>query len=172
MPACLSVMSERFVPTGSSPLHSVICLSTTSGSFCSAIVIVSRLGRCGELAKPYAVAGLNVYGADSDEEAELIASSQQQFTVELFAGRPGELQPPVAAYRDCVGSQGAATIEQVLGCAIAAGPAKIAAGLADFAERTKADEIMVSSATYDHRARRRSLEITAQAASQSIVKRR
>nr|WP_317627718.1 MsnO8 family LLM class oxidoreductase [Halotalea alkalilenta] len=34
------------------------------------------------LADPYAAAGLNVYAADSDEEAELIASSQQQFSVE------------------------------------------------------------------------------------------
>lgn len=122
-----------------------------------------------QLAAPYAAAGLNVYAADSDEEAELIASSQQQFTVELYAGRPGPLRPPVARYRDRVGLHGAATIDHVLRCSVAGGPAKIAAGLADFAERTKVDEIMVSSAIYDHRARRRSLEITAQAASQSIV---
>lgn len=121
------------------------------------------------LAEPYVAAGLNVYAADSDEEAELIASSQQQFSVELFAGSPGELQPPVAGYRDRVGPQGVATIEQVLGCSIAGGPAKIAAGLAQFAERTKVDEIMVSSAVYDHRARRRSLEITARIASQAMV---
>lgn len=122
-----------------------------------------------QLAEPYAAAGLNVYAADSDEEAELIASSQQQFTVELFAGRPGELQPPVAGYRDHVGPRGAATIDQVLRCSVTGGPAQIVDGLTAFAERTRADEIMVSSAIYDHRARRRSLEITAQVASQSIV---
>ncbi|WP_053268295.1 LLM class flavin-dependent oxidoreductase [Pseudomonas chlororaphis] len=122
-----------------------------------------------QLAEPYVAAGLNVYAADSDEEAELIASSQQQFSVELLAGKPGELRPPVAGYRDRVGSQGVTTIDHVLRCSVAGGPAKIAAGFADFAERTKVDEIMVSSAIYDHRARRRSLEITAQVASQSIV---
>ena len=124
-----------------------------------------------QLDKPYVAAGLNVYAADSDEEAELIASSQQQFSVELFAGKPGKLQPPVDGYRDRVGSQGVTTIDRVLRCSVAGGPTKIAAGLTAFAERTKIDEIMVSSAIYDHGARRRSLEVTAKVASQIIGKR-
>ncbi|WP_280540770.1 LLM class flavin-dependent oxidoreductase [Chromohalobacter sp. 11-W] len=124
-----------------------------------------------QLTEPYVAAGLNVYAADSDEEAELIASSQQQFSVELFAGKPGKLQTPIAGYRDRAGSRGATTIDRVLRCSVAGGPAQIVAGLTAFAERTMVDEIMVSSAIYDHGARRHSLELTAKAASQINGKR-
>lgn len=47
------------------------------------------------LDKPYAMAGFNVFAADTDEEAELLASSQQQAFVALRTGRPGKLPPPV-----------------------------------------------------------------------------
>ncbi|KAK0340933.1 hypothetical protein LTR94_028496, partial [Friedmanniomyces endolithicus] len=46
------------------------------------------------LDRPYAMAGFNVFAADTDEEAELLASSQQQAFVALRTGRPGKLPPP------------------------------------------------------------------------------
>ncbi len=41
-----------------------------------------------QLDKPYAMAGFNVFAADSDAEGELIASSQQQAFVALRTGHP------------------------------------------------------------------------------------
>ena len=117
-----------------------------------------------QLDRPYAMAGFNVFAADTDAEAELIASSQQQAFVALRTGKPGLFPPPLPGYRDGLGPQGAAMLDQVLSCSAIGGPAKIAAGLAAFVRRTQVDEIMVTSAIFDQHARKRSLTIAAEAA--------
>ncbi len=116
------------------------------------------------LAKPYAMAGFNVFAADTEEEAQLIATSQQQSFVRLRTGNPGQLPPPVAGYRDSLGPQGAAMLDNVLSCSAIGTPATVARGLAAFVERTGVDEVMVTSAIYDQTARKRSLTLTAEAA--------
>jgi luciferase family oxidoreductase group 1 len=116
------------------------------------------------LAKPYAMAGFNVFAADTEEEAQLIATSQQQSFVRLRTGNPGQLPPPVRGYRDSLGPQGAAMLDNVLSCSAIGTPATVARGLAAFVERTGVDEVMVTSAIYDQTARKRSLTLTAEAA--------
>jgi len=113
------------------------------------------------LSRPHVMAGFNVFAADSDAEAELLASSQQQSFVALRTGNPRQLPPPVAHYRDTLGPQGNAILDQVLQCSAVGGPAKVARGIAAFVERTGVDEVMVTSAIFDHEARKRSLSITA-----------
>ncbi|KQU48205.1 alkane 1-monooxygenase [Sphingomonas sp. Leaf339] len=117
-----------------------------------------------QLDRPYAIAGFNVFAADTDAEAELLATSQQQAFVALRTGNPRQLPPPVAGYRDSLGAQGNAVLDQVLSCSAIGGPAKVAQGLAAFVARTQVNEVMVTSAIYDHDARKRSLSITAAAA--------
>jgi luciferase family oxidoreductase group 1 len=114
------------------------------------------------LAKPHVMAGFNVFAADTDEEAELLASSQQQSFVALRTGNPRQMPPPVAGYRASLGAQGAAILDHVLQCSAVGGPAKVAREIAAFVERTGVDEVMVASAIYDHDARKRSLAITAE----------
>ena len=116
-----------------------------------------------QLDRPYAMAGFNVFAADTAEEAELLASSQQQAFVALRTGNPRQLPPPVAGYRDSLGAQGAAILDHVLQCSAVGTPETIARGIAAFIERTGVDEIMVASSIYDHAARKRSLTLTAQA---------
>ena len=116
-----------------------------------------------QLDRPYAMAGFNVFAADTDAEAELLASSQQQSFVALRTGNPRQLPPPVAGYRDSLGAQGSAILDHVLQCSAVGSPATVARGLAAFVERTHVDEIMVASAIYDHDARKRSLSLTADA---------
>jgi len=113
------------------------------------------------LPRPHVMAGFNVFAADSDAEAELLASSQQQSFVALRTGNPRQLPPPVAHYRDTLGPQGNAILDHVLQCSAVGGPAKVARGIAAFVERTGVDEVMVTSAIFDHEARKRSLSITA-----------
>ncbi|MBB3587886.1 LLM class flavin-dependent oxidoreductase [Sphingomonas sp. BK481] len=113
------------------------------------------------LAKPHVMAGFNVFAADTDAEAELLASSQQQSFVALRTGNPRQLPPPVAGYRESVGAQGNQILDHVLQCSAVGSPAKVARGIAAFVERTGVDEVMVTSAIYDHEARKRSLSITA-----------
>ncbi len=58
--------------------------------------------------------GYNVFAADGDEEAEYLASSQQQAFVAIRTGQAIQLPPPVKGYRESIGAQGAAILSQVL----------------------------------------------------------
>lgn len=113
------------------------------------------------LAKPHFMAGFNVFGADSDDEADYLATSQQQAFVALRTGNPRQLPPPVAGYRETLGPQGAAILDHVLQCSAVGGPAKIARAMAAFIARTGADELMLTSSIFDHAARKHSLAIAA-----------
>jgi luciferase family oxidoreductase group 1 len=117
------------------------------------------------LDRPHAMAAMAVIAADSDEEAELIMSSQDHAFVRLRSGDPGRLQPPVPGYRDTLPQSARAMLEH-LGQARAVGsPETVAARIARFVERTRADEIIIAGATYDPADRRRSLELTMKAVS-------
>lgn len=117
------------------------------------------------LDKPHAMAAMTVIAAETGEEAELLASSQDQAFVRLRGGEPGKLPPPVPGYRDSLPQAARAMLEH-LGQARAVGsPATVRDRIAAFVERTRADELIVSGATYDPAARRRSLELTMKAVS-------
>lgn len=113
------------------------------------------------LARPHVMAGFNVFAAETDAEAELLASSQQQAFVALRTGNPRQLPPPVPGYRESLGPQGARILDHVLECSAVGNAATVARGIAAFIARTGVDEVMVASAIYDHEARKRSLAITA-----------
>ena len=116
------------------------------------------------LAKPHLMLGFNVFAADSDDEAELLASSQQQAFVAIrTSGKGIQLPPPVPGYRESLGPQGMAMLDQVLSASATGGPERVREQIAAFIAKTGADELMIASAMYDHGARRRSLEITAEA---------
>ncbi len=116
------------------------------------------------LEKPHVMLGFNVFAADSDAEAELLATSQQQAFVAIRTTGTGiELPPPVPGYLDQLGPQGAAMLSQVLSASAIGGPERVKAQIAAFVDRTGADELMITSAMYDHDARKRSLSITAEA---------
>jgi alkanesulfonate monooxygenase SsuD/methylene tetrahydromethanopterin reductase-like flavin-dependent oxidoreductase (luciferase family) len=85
--------------------------------------------------------------------------------VRLRSGDPGKLPPPMPGYRDTLPESARAMLEH-LGQARAVGsPDTVRQRIARFVERTQADEIIVSGATYDPAARRRSLELTMKAVS-------
>ncbi|KAA0549857.1 LLM class flavin-dependent oxidoreductase [Bacillus sp. BGMRC 2118] len=52
------------------------------------------------LDKPYMMVGLNVIAADSDEEAEFLSTSMQQFFLNIVRGTQNPLQPPVESMED------------------------------------------------------------------------
>ena len=116
-----------------------------------------------QLDRPYAMAGFNVFAAATDDEAEFLASSQQQSFVALRTGNPRQLPQPVRGYRDSLGAQGRAILDHVLQCSTVGSPATVARGIAAFVQRTGVDEVMIASAIYDHHARKRSIAIAADA---------
>lgn len=114
------------------------------------------------LQKPYVMLGYNVFAADTDEEAAFRATSMQQAFVNLRSGTPSTLPPPVADYLERIGPQQRALLDQVLTCSAIGSPATVQARIQAFIERTGADELMITSNIFEHRARLRSYEITAQ----------
>jgi len=115
-----------------------------------------------QLDKPYVMLGVNVIAAETDAEAKLHATSLQQAFVNLRRGRPAPLPPPVDGYEQKMTLMERAGLEQLLSCSVVGGPETVKRGLADFAARTGADELMVTAQIFDHAARLRSFEITSQ----------
>jgi len=116
-----------------------------------------------QLDRPYAMAGFNVFAADTDEEGELLSSSQAQSFVALRTGHPRQLPPPIAGYRESLGAQGKAILDHVLQCSAVGSRATVERGIAAFAERTRVDELMIVSSIYDVEARKKSVAIAADA---------
>jgi luciferase family oxidoreductase group 1 len=114
------------------------------------------------LAKPYVMLGFNVVAADTDEEAQVRATSMQQAFVNLRSGRPGQLPPPLPGYRDKVGPAQRSLLDGVLACTAIGSPETVRQGLQDFVDRTGADELMIASQIFEHSARLRSYEIASQ----------
>lgn len=115
------------------------------------------------LDKPHAMAAMNVIAADSDAEAEFLASSIQQSFVGLRTGNPRQIQPPVEGYKTGLPPHIAAMLDEVLSCSAIGAPETVRNGISKFIERTQADEIIVSCSVYSHAMRKRSLDLTAQA---------
>lgn len=111
------------------------------------------------LDKPYAMVGVNVVAADTEDEARRLATSMQQQFLSLLRGRPGRLQPPVDNMDDmCTEYEKAALAERnrftVVGTADT-----VRTGLQRILDQTDADEMIVSAQIYNHAARLRSYEI-------------
>ena len=115
------------------------------------------------LERPRVMAAMNVICAETDAEAVLLASSMDQSFVALRSGNPGKLKPPVPGYRESLSPSLLAMLEHVRQASAIGAPASVREAIARFVERTDADEIIVSGATFDPAARRHSLELTVEA---------
>jgi luciferase family oxidoreductase group 1 len=115
-----------------------------------------------QLARPHVMLGFNVFAADTDEEAQVRATSMQQAFVNLRSGRPIRLPPPLPGYRENAGPAEKALLDSVLSCATIGSPATVREGLRAFIARTGADELMITSNMFDHGHRLRSYEIAAE----------
>jgi luciferase family oxidoreductase group 1 len=113
-----------------------------------------------QLAAPYAMAGVNVIVAPTDEEARHLFSSLQQVVIGLVTGSPGRLGPPVGQLEP-LPPHVQQHVEGFLACSFVGAPETVRAGLAEFIARTGVDELIVASAIYDHGARLRSAELLA-----------
>lgn len=114
-----------------------------------------------QLDKPYVMLGFNVFAADTDEEAHYRATSMQQAFINLRSGRPTKLKPPVEGYLDLLSPPERSMLDGVLSCSAIGAPDTVAQQIKDFIARTGADELMLTSQIFEHKARLRSYEITA-----------
>jgi luciferase family oxidoreductase group 1 len=98
--------------------------------------------------------------ADTDEEAERLASSSRMAFTMLRRGRLIAVPPPETAER-FLASEG----DELLGRrrTIVGDPSTVRTGLLEVASDYGADEVIIVTITYDHAARRRSYELIADA---------
>jgi luciferase family oxidoreductase group 1 len=115
----------------------------------------------GQLEKPYLMLGFNVCAAETEEEARYLRTSSLQSVVRLRHGMPGQLPPPIRGFEENLTAQDQQMIAQFTSCSTVGTPDTVARGMAEFALRTGADELMIVSQIYDHASRLRSFEIAA-----------
>ncbi len=103
------------------------------------------------------MAAMNLFVADSAEEADYLASSQMQAFVRLRTGQPGKLPPPVEGYRDTLPPPARLMLDHIGQASAIGTPAEAAAQVRAFIARTDADEIVFGGPTFDPAMRERSL---------------
>jgi len=114
------------------------------------------------LDKPYVMLGIPLVAADTDEQADYLATSVYQRILALMRGQSLVQRPPVKTMdglwlpheKDAVGS--------FLGLAMVGSPQKIRAKLEVLVEQTGADELIFTCDLYEHADRIHSYELLAQ----------
>lgn len=114
------------------------------------------------LDKPYVMVAVNLYAADTDEQAKLLFSSVQQLFLALRFGRPGPLLPPIPSFEEQLSSIHLAALQNALAYSAVGSPETVRQRLAVIAEHTEADELILASHIYEHKARLHSYEIAAE----------
>jgi len=123
----------------------------------------ARFKPSAQLAKPYAVVGVGVVAADTDAQAQRIATSVQQAFVGIIRNARTQLPPPVDDMDAIWSPAEKAHVERMLRYTFVGSAETVRAGLAKTIAETGADEIMATGMIFDHAARVRSYEILAQA---------
>ena len=113
-----------------------------------------------QLDKPYAMAGLNVFAADADDEARRLFTSLQQAFVQLRRGNPGPLPPPVDRMKWSAPAERDG-VEHALRYSAVGSADTVRKSISEFIAATRVDEVMLTGQIFDHGARLRSFEIAA-----------
>ncbi|WP_158734778.1 LLM class flavin-dependent oxidoreductase [Alteribacillus sp. YIM 98480] len=114
------------------------------------------------LEEPYAMVGVNVVAAETDDEAEYLGTTIQQQFLNLVRNTELPLQPPVENIDNFVTEHEKMLLQQQLGSSIFGGAATVKQKMQEFLDETQADEMMVNAQIYDHAKRLRSFEIVSE----------
>jgi luciferase family oxidoreductase group 1 len=113
--------------------------------------------------KPYAILGVAVVCAETDGEAERLAASLDFNWLRREYGEYRPLPSPEEALAYPYTDADRERIRRNRARLFVGGPATVKERLSALVEATQADELMVTSAIYDHGARKRSYELLADA---------
>ncbi len=111
--------------------------------------------------KPHAILAVAVVAADTDTEAERLASSADINWLRRSRGEYRPLPSPDEALAAPMSERERAAVQSHRRQLFVGAPATVKARLDQLAEATQADEIMITSPIYDHAARKRSYELMA-----------
>jgi luciferase family oxidoreductase group 1 len=117
-----------------------------------------------QLDHPYAIVGVNIIAADTDEEARRLFTTVQQSFTNVLRGSPGRSQPPIDNIEDYWTPPEKHQASHMLKHSIVGSPETVRRDLESFVALTKADELMIVCGIFDHASRIRSYEIVAELA--------
>ena len=115
-----------------------------------------------QLGHPYAMVGVNVVAADTDDEARRLFTTVQQSFTNLVRGAGGKLQAPIDKIDDYWTPAEKHHASRMLKYSILGSPETVRRELEEFVRLTKPDELMIVTSLYDHAARIRSYGIVAE----------
>ncbi len=114
-----------------------------------------------QLAQPYAIVGVGLFAAETDEVAQELATSAQLMFLNLVRGDPGQLPAPAASMDGRWSAAERAAVQERMRYSLVGSAETIRRRLEEILGETQADEIIASGQIYDHAARLRSFEIAA-----------
>lgn len=114
------------------------------------------------LDKPYVMLGVPLVAADSDDEANYLASTVYQRVLALMRGQSLVLRPPVRNMSPEWLPHEKDAVLNMLGMAIIGGPDKVRERVDLLLEKTDADELIFTCDVYEHADRLKSYQILAE----------
>jgi luciferase family oxidoreductase group 1 len=116
------------------------------------------------LEQPYAMVAVSVICAESDERAQWLAESGTLSFVRLRTGQPARFPSPDEAAAHVYSPLEQLLLQNRAAGLIVGSPQTMKAELEDLIEQTQADELMITTAVYDHDDRVHSYELVAELA--------
>lgn len=111
------------------------------------------------LKEPYVLACVNVVAADTDQEANKLATSLYQLFRGIVTGKRSLLQPPVETMEGIWTAYEEEQAEQMLACTFTGNKETLSNDLQQFLDQTQVDELMTTSHIFDHEARLKSYKL-------------
>ena len=106
--------------------------------------------------------GVNIIAADTDEEANWLATSMQLQFLNLFRNNPSPLLPPVENMESRLSDYEKMLLDSRIGASIVGSAETVKAKLQKFLDETQADEMIINAQIYDHSARLKSFKIVSE----------
>jgi len=114
------------------------------------------------LEKPYAMVGVSVTAADTEQAARRLATSGQQVFLNMIRGRFGLLPPPVDSMEGLWTPYEEAALNKQFGFAVVGDKEQVKQRLQAVLDETAADELIIASQIFDQGERLRSYELIAE----------
>ena len=114
-----------------------------------------------QLQQPYSLACVNIIAADSDEEAEYLATSFYRLAMGIVTNKRMPLQPPIKSMDGVWSDYEEAAVKQMMQYTFIGNAKTVNEKLQAFLVETDVDEIMVASYIYDNGAKIHSYELIA-----------
>lgn len=116
-----------------------------------------------QLDKPYLIACVNVMAADTNEEAELLASSLYKMFLGLLTNTRSPLRPPGAMPSFFYTPEVQQAVQSMVSCTFTGNPDTLREKLSIFVSENQIDELMVTSHIYDLDSKLKSFTLLKQA---------